>query len=178
MMRCTIFIFAIFTMLCGSAVAARAQMVPAGDYTNMHYYAENGECLGYDLELWKMNGQLYGTLSYCAGLAGDTPTGYLDHLVWDAKTGKLTFDAKLSIGSDGYGKYSKDFYQFSGKLTAKLLRGKLTHQDMGATPPTAEAETVTLKLDKADTRTMTTYPTHDAWLAFYADIMSMRGPKW
>jgi len=180
MMRRMIWTFAVFAALCGSSLAARAQMVPAGDYTNMRYTQAQDECLGYDLQLWKMNGQLYGTLSYCSGLIGDTPTGYIDHVVWDAKTGKLTFDAKLSIGSHGDGKdgkpiYSKDFYQFDGTLTAKLLSGKMIHTDMYYTPPQPETEAVKLKLDKADTKVMTKYSTREEWLAFYDDIAR---PKW
>jgi hypothetical protein len=181
MTRRTIWTFALFAMLCGSALAARAQMVPAGDYTNQHFTAEH--CVGYELQLWKLNGQLYGALSYCAGLTGDTPIGYIDHVVWNATTGKLTFDAKLSTGSHGDGKdgkplWSKDFYQFDGTLTAKLLSGKITHTDMFYTPPQPEMVDVKLKLDKADTKVMTEYATLEAWKADNADIMAYRGPKW
>jgi hypothetical protein len=181
MTRRMIWTFALFAMLCGSALAARAQMVPAGDYTNQHFTAEH--CVGYELQLWKLNGQLYGALSYCAGLTGDTPIGYIDHVVWNATTGKLTFDAKLTFGNDGPGKdgkdvMSKDFYQFDGTLTATLLSGKMTHEDMAQDHPSPDTATVRLKLDKSMTKMMDKYPTVEAWKVVFDDYMTDRGPKW
>jgi hypothetical protein len=181
MIRRTIWTFALIAILCGSALTASAQMISVGDYTNQKFTTEH--CVGYDVQLWKLNGQLYGVLSYCYGLTGDTPIGYIDHVVWDVKTGKLTFDAKLTTGNDGPGKdgkdvMSKDLYQFDGTLTASLLSGKMTHEDMAQSNPSPDTATVRLKLDKSMTKMMDKYPTREAWLAYYADIMASLGPKW
>jgi hypothetical protein len=153
MTRCKVWIFALFATLCGSGHMARAQMVPVNSYSNLKYSPDYGECDGYELELWKMDGRLYGTLMYCAGLAGDNPIGYLDHVVWNAKTGELKFDAKLA-GS---------FYHFNGRLTPTSVRGKLTQQEMADKQPTPRTEDVKLKPDKRWAEQMEKYPTCDEW---------------
>ena len=168
-------------LLCGAVLPISAQMISVGDYTNQKFTTEH--CVGYDVQLWKMNNQLYGVLSYCDGLTGDTPIGYIDHMVWDAKAGRLTFDAKLTIGNDGPGKdgkdvMSKDFYKFDGMLTASLISGKMTHEDMAQNNSSPDTAMVRLKLDKSMTKMMDKYPTAVAWKTVFDDYMNDRGPKW
>jgi hypothetical protein len=172
---------AIVTFLVGAALTASAQMVPLGDYTNQKFTTEH--CVGYEVQLWKMNEQLYGMLLHCDGMSGDTPVGYIDHVVWNATTGKLTFDAKLTtgmdiVGTDNHETPAKDYYKFDGTMTALLLSGKMSHEDMAQDHHAPVIASVTMKIDKAATKSMTKYPAVADWQAGNADVMSYRGPKW
>src|ERR671929_129905 len=68
-----------------------------GVFTDMRYTVEHQ--YGYSVELWREKDRAFGFLLVSAGLAGDTPTGLLEDVAYDLKTGRLTFRARLSTGS-------------------------------------------------------------------------------
>ena len=67
-----------------------------GEFSNMRYTEEHA--YGYAVELWRDGDSAIGLLLVAEGLQGDTPTGTLDNVRFDARTGALSFTAKLTIG--------------------------------------------------------------------------------
>jgi hypothetical protein len=170
-------LLACVAMICVS-VAAIAQITFAGTYSNIRYSGEHDS--GYEVQLWKYNGHLYGFLTVANGMIGDTPVGVLDHVTWDAKTGKLVFDAKLTTGYlDDKGKVpAKDLFKFDGVLTARLLSGKLSLLD-GYHPDQPPSSVVALRLklqkEKVDPDH---YATPQDLLAANRPMLDNSGPRW
>src|SRR5829696_9010644 len=102
-----------------------------GVFTNMRFTREHQS--GFSVELWQEKGRLFGFFLASAGLAGDTPTGLLEDVVFDSKTGKLTFRARLSTGStfneNNEQVPTRDAYRFNGTLKGQRLAGVLEHAD-------------------------------------------------
>lgn len=67
-----------------------------GVFTNMRFTREHQ--YGYSVELWQEKDRVFGLFLSSEGLSGDTPTGLLEDAAFDAKTGRLTFRARLSTG--------------------------------------------------------------------------------
>ena len=67
-----------------------------GVFTHMKFSQEHQS--GYSVELWQEKDRLFGYFLSAQGLTGDTPTGLLEDVMFDAKTGKLSFRARLSTG--------------------------------------------------------------------------------
>ncbi|HEY4356512.1 MAG TPA: hypothetical protein VGN16_12245 [Acidobacteriaceae bacterium] len=158
---------------CARAVA---QMNPVGRFADMR---ETGEhCSGYSLELWKLDGRLYGLFHACAGLAGDTPTGVLENVAFDETRHTLKFEAKLTMGSDfhqGAQTPSKDMFTFEGTLDAAEVSGNLKHEDRvyERKPPAVVA--VHWRRQKGE---LSSYPSADAWRKANAALLQNAGPKW
>ena len=167
-------------LFCCSGLAAFAQVVFAGTYSNIRYTTEHES--GYQVQLWKCNGQVYGFLTVANGMQGDVPVGVIDHVTFDAATGKLSFTAKLTTGSDVVGPGvtqvdAKDLFKFDGMLTSKLLSGKLTHEDQAT--PEVPATTVPLRLALIkDKPTPDHYATPADLLAANQPMLDDSGPKW
>lgn len=127
-----------------------------GVYSNVRitHGGEDPHAEGYECELYRQDGQLFGLFYSSQGMVGDTPRGRLRDLRYDAASGKLFFRAKLTTGreysrdSGPDGRPSRDLFEFDGTLAAKQLRGNLTRRDGYRPGEPGERETVTLKLDR------------------------------
>ena len=188
--------FSILTVLLCSMLPLRAQVVAAGTYTNMRYTTEH--CQGYSVQLWNGNGngngngkakagdQMYGLLRVCDGPTGDTPVGLMEHVRWNAGTGELAFDAKLTTGMQVTGTDAahmgetpeKDFFRFEGKLTGHVLSGRMTHEDRTADKVSTSSKVLQLRLDRTDKPDPNQYATAQDWLASNTDMLKANGPKW
>src|ERR1700719_513521 len=69
-----------------------------GEFSNMRYTEEHA--YGYSVQLWREGSAVFGLLLASEGLAGDTPAGLLEDLKYDPRAGKLSFQAKLTMGVD------------------------------------------------------------------------------
>lgn len=143
----------------GAADAARNAVETVGVYSNVRIgHSEDPHAYGYDVELYRENGALFGLLYSSQGLVGDTPRGRLQDVRFDAANGTLFFRAKLTTGreysqdSGPDGRPSRDLYEFDGRLSAKTLSGALLHRNGYRPSDAGERETVTLKLDAQRTR--------------------------
>src|SRR6059036_1337382 len=67
-----------------------------GAFSNMRYTEEHA--YGYTVDLWRAGDCLFGFLLASEGLAGDTPTGLLEEVQYNERTGALSFRARLSTG--------------------------------------------------------------------------------
>ncbi len=153
-----------------------------GDYENEGGDGEHE--WGYSVTLWKQEDKIYGLISGGSALRliGDAPIGLLEDVEFDSKTGKLSFKAKLSVGSM-YNKNegwvpSRDIYKFEGVLTEKELKGKLfiTEEICGA--KCNKTEKVKLKYSKEWSSLINEYPSYAEWKANYEVTLKRRGPKW
>lgn len=80
----------------------------------------NGEHeTGFMLSLWRTRDGIVGYMfgSFGTRLVGDPPCGLIDNVVYDSKSGKLSF-------SSDFGKF-RGHYRFSGTLTRTTVRGTL-----------------------------------------------------
>jgi len=142
------------------AAAVRSVAVETvGVYSNVRIgHGEDPHAYGYDVELYRENGALFGLFYSSQGIVGDTPRGRLQDVRYDAASGKLFFRAKLTIGqeyskdSGPDGRPSRDLFEFDGRLSAKTLSGALLHRNGYRPQEVDEREMVTLKLDPQRTR--------------------------
>ena len=150
-----------------------------GVFTNMRFTEEHQ--YGYSVELWQERGRLFGFLLVSEGLTGDTPTGLLEDVVFNPKTGRLTFRARLSTGST-FGKNNeqvptRDLYRFNGTLKGQRLTGVLEHTDASERAATGTKKSVSLRRSKSESESMIEARSYDEWKREADEILKLRGPK-
>lgn len=138
-----------------------------GEFSNMRYTEEHA--YGYTVQLWREGANVLGLFLASEGLAGDTPTGMLDDLKYDPRSGHLSFKAKLTMGLDARNQPSHDLFEFDGKMSARAVSGVLKH---GAAP-----ERLNLRKVQTDPA-IDQPPTYDEWKRQTDEILRRRGPKW
>jgi hypothetical protein len=161
-----------------AATTPSAAVIPIGVYDNV-YSADGEHAHGYHLELWKRGGELYGLLAdYVADIA-DPPTGALEHIEYDPKSGKLRFEVRLSTGvvynRSHDGEPSHDRLHFRGVLKPNRVVGTIEQHDELDDNGAVGAQHVVLPRDK---RKLERYPTLEAWSKMANEILAERGPKW
>lgn len=132
-----------------------------GDFTNVE---SNGEHeWGYSVQLWKQGDKIYGLFSggSSSRLIGDPPTGILENLFFDTKTGKISFTAILPYY----------VYKFDGILMEKKLMGKILNTTAN------ETEKITLPRSKEWSSEMDEFQSYEDWKVYADDILKFRGPK-
>jgi hypothetical protein len=102
-----------------------------GEFSNMRYTEEHA--YGYTVALWRDGDTAVGQFLVSEGLQGDTPTGMLENVRFDSRTGALSFTAKLTTGATilpgGRQEPSRDLFKFSGTLKATTLTGSIMRSD-------------------------------------------------
>lgn len=151
-----------------------------GVFTNMRFTKEHQ--YGYSVELWQESGRVFGLLLVSDGLAGDTPTGLLEDVAFDPKTGKLSFRARLSTAST-FNKNNeqvptRDLYRFDGTLRGQTLAGVFEHSDAANETAAATKKRVTLRRSKSESSSMIQATSYDDWKREADEILKLRGPKW
>jgi hypothetical protein len=91
---------------------------------------EDPHASGIEIEMWKHNGKLIGFLYEYVGPPADPPIGKLEDIEFDEKTGKISFRAKLTVGSVYFEKEkewmpSKDIFIFTGTIQSDALIGEI-----------------------------------------------------
>ena len=112
---------------------------------------EDPHAFGSNVELWKHNGKDVGFFSEFVGPGFDPPSGKLDSIQFDEKSGRLSFTTKLSVGvvhSTTANEWvpTKNLYEFTGVGDSDAMTGllrKKTIQDSGTA--TATEENIVLK---------------------------------
>lgn len=152
-----------------------------GDFTNVK---SNGEHQwGYSVELWRQGDKIYGLISGSdsSRLIGDPPTGLLENVQFDPKTGRLSFRAKLTLGLFFGVEPSRDVYQFEGVLTKKKLLGSLLATNELCPDKCPEKKKISLPRSKESSSEMEEFHTYQSfaeWKAFADRILKFRGPEW
>jgi len=150
-----------------------------GYFSNMRFTEEHA--YGYSVELWGRDDTLLGLFFASEGLQGDTPTGLLEDVKFDTRTGKLSFRAKLSMGvvysKDHNGVPSRDVFEFSGVLGENRLTGSLKRLD-GLSPQAAPKIEKIILLQSKSNEGMEPFQSLEDWKKFADEILKFRGPKW
>lgn len=136
-------------------------------YTEEHAY-------GYAVDLWLDGNSVIGLLFVSEGLQGDTPTGMLENVKFDSRTGVLSFTAKLTTGG-GRREPSRDLFEFSGRLSATVLTGRFKRSDPRQ-PSHRSQERVQLKIQSQDV--MLPARSYAEWKRKADEILKRRGPRW
>lgn len=155
-----------------------APVIPVGEFSDMRHTEEHA--YGYTVQLWRTGDRILGLFMASAGLAGDTPTGILENVRFDPRSGNLSFSAKLTMGLAymGMGKSepSRDFFEFQGKLGPDALAGTLQVRDMLQNAP---PKSLRIRLRKRPARqTLLEQESYGDWTREAARILERRGPKW
>ncbi len=155
-----------------------APVVPIGEFSNMRYTAEHA--YGYTLQLWRAGDRILGLFMASDGLAGDPPTGLLENVRFDPRSGDLSFSAKLSIGiayaPSAKPQPSRDFFEFQGKLGENAVAGLLRISDRLHNAPPKSIRIRLRKLAAADPPLQR--ESYADWTRNAAAILERRGPKW
>lgn len=151
-----------------------------GVFTNMRFTREHQ--YGYSVELWQEKDRLFGLLLVSEGLSGDTPTGLLEDVTFNPKTGRLTFRARLSTGStfnqNNEQIPTRDVYRFNGTLKGPKLTGVLEHTDALHPAATGTKKSVSLRRSKSESASMIEASSYDEWKKEADEMLKLRGPKW
>ena len=175
------------------AAGSFAQGVPdrplrvIGSFSNIRFTEEHA--YGYDVELWRDGDSVIGLISAADGLQGDTPTGILENVRFDSRTGGLSFTAKLTctrrqIGPDGnWLSPSHDLFQFSGTLKPRVLVGTLTRSDLSQPLPCATPRCIPETRERVELRMrpiIDSFSTgsYAEWRRQVDEVLKRLGPKW
>ena len=172
-------IFLLLALAVGAASAGPPQpFVAVGSYSNFRFTKEHQYGAGVDL--WRDGSTLIGLFSYSAGLAGDTPTGRLEHVSFDPNTGRISFTARLTMGQHVCKVHdfvpSQDVYKFSGVLADRSLVGTLRHTD-NLHPERAPTEERVVLL-RSNAEPVIQYGSREQWESAIGAILKFRGPRW
>ena len=164
---------------CG-AIAETAPISEMGSFSNIR--ATEDHAYGFSLRLWRAGECLFGLLTSTMGLQADMPIGTLQDITFDAKSGRLSFSAKLTMGVTSV-KGSKDWvptrdlYVFEGRLNGSTVTGVMTHTVQNHPNVSPERSDVVLPASKSDA-SMPGAKTYGEWLSQYQLVLKLRGPKW
>jgi len=171
-------VLAIAATLNAFAQGGAASIAVVGEFSNMRYTEEHA--YGYTVQFWREGDTLFGLFLASEGLAGDTPTGVLEDVRFDSRTGKLSFKAKLTMGAaylgNGRQEPSRDLFEFEGVLSRTAVVGTLKRSDMLRAAGAGTSQRV--RLSKQAQSTMTTPKSYDEWKRMVGEILKFRGPKW
>jgi len=156
------------------------RIVAIGAFSNMKYDEEHA--YGYTVELWRERDRIFGFFLSSQGLMGDTPTGLLEDVRFDFKSGKISFRARLTTGLFSNRQFhnvpSRDIFRFTGFLRKDRLVGSLEITN-GLTPEEASRrERIRLKRSKNEAESMIEAESYDEWKNKADEILKFRGPKW
>ena len=160
-------LLAMLSLIAAAFAQAPRPITFVGEFSNMRYTEEHA--YGYSVQLWREGAAVFGLFLASEGLAGDTPTGLLDGLKYDPRSGKLSFKAKLTMGVDARQQPSHDLFGFNGTLRARAVSGVLKHE--------AASERINLRKLQPDAA-LAQPPTYDEWKRQTGEILRRRGPKW
>jgi hypothetical protein len=141
-------------------------------FTEEHAY-------GYAVQLWRSGNSLIGVLLVSEGLQGDTPTGMLENIKFNLRTGKLSFTARLTTGMtyfDGRSEPSRDLFEFSGVLETTVLTGTLKRTDLSVSSDRVTPERV--RLNAQPEAVLLSASSEIDWKRQIDEILKRRGPKW
>jgi hypothetical protein len=164
-----------------NSIPDSARVAVVGAFSDMRYTEEHA--YGHLVELWSAGGCLFGFLEVSEGLAADTPLGELTQVRGDDSGGKLSFRAKLTLGTtrgretDAWVP-SRELFTFNGSLSSRLLKGTLGRSDQLRPDLKPVEESIVLRLDPDLQGGMIQASTYDGWRKAAEPILRFRGPKW
>jgi len=115
------------------------------------------------------------------GLAGDTPTGLLEDVIYDPAKHQLAFRARLTMGQfydkTHNGVPSQDMFRFKGILRKDEVTGSVEHTNMLTPEAAPQREDVVLKHSAEQSSDMPVYESYEGWRRAADEILKRRGPQ-
>ena len=151
-----------------------------GVFTSMRSSGEHA--YGYRVELWRQDERIFGIFMASQGLAGDTPTGLLEEVAYESGTGRLSFLARLTMGSIINSQHqtvpSRDLFRFAGTMSRDALRGALDASNALTPEQAPHREKIVLRRSAKESQGMRAPESCSQWAREVAEILKFRGPKW
>jgi hypothetical protein len=155
-------------------------IVTIGAFSNMRYDSEHA--YGYKVELWRERNRIFGFFLASQGLKGDTPTGLLDDVRFNPRTGQLAFRARLTTSlfsnRDFHMVPSRDVFQFRGVFKGDRMIGTLEIANALTPAEAPRREKVKLKISQSESEVLIEAQSYDDWKSQAEKILKFRGPKW
>lgn len=173
-------------LVCGVLLAlvpatAQGKIEVLGAFSGVKH--AHGDAFGYAVRLWKEGDQIFGLFLVYTGAPYDPPTGILEDVKFDPRTGRLSFFTRASTGltysQEHRGVPARDRFKFEGVLTRRQLRGNLSHTNELFPDKPATSKRIRLRWSAFQTDVMRPPPqTYSAWKTSVDEILRRRGPKW
>jgi hypothetical protein len=155
-------------------------IIKMGAFSNRRYDAEHA--YGYSVQLWREQNRVFGFLLWSRGLKEDTPTGLLEDVRYDPRTGQLTFFARLTTGLFSNRQFSmvpsRDVLRFKGLLKGRNIIGTLEIANALTPTEVPRREKIKLKLSEKESEIMIEAQSYSDWSSKADEILKFRGPKW
>jgi hypothetical protein len=169
-----------FMLISGNAQAEQSQrFITLGQFSNYRFTEEHQ--YGAEVDLLEEGKTVLGLFSYSQGLAGDTPTGLLENVIFDRASGKISFTAKLTMGWHYCNIHNnvpaRDLFSFEGIINKSTISGKLKHVD-GYHPNTTPTQENIVLMKTEDVDKIFSYRSRSEWEASMKRILKFRGPRW
>jgi hypothetical protein len=149
-----------------------------GSYSGMRFTQEHA--YGSQVDLWRQGEELFGHFLHSEGLSGDTPTGRIENVSYDPFSGRVSFEAKLTMGKHycktHSGLPSRDKFSFEGILNAGSITGSLQRDD-GLHPETSGARQA-VRLKRLAGPGPNDFESRQQWEQYSKEILRRRGPRW
>lgn len=177
-MRALMIVLATGCLTISSMAQTPTGFTTIGEYSTMRFTEEHA--YGYSVQIWRDGDSIVGLFFAADGLAGDTPAGRLENVVFRPATGELSFQSRLSMSvvlkPDGSQQPSRERFEFTGKLSPAALVGTLKRYDVlqSARPP--KVERITFR--PLRNRDLFGAQTKTEWEGKASEILKRRGPKW
>lgn len=169
---------------CGFSGAHHGQspnpILTIGAFTNMRYDQEHA--YGYKADLWRERNRIFGFFLSSQGLKGDTPTGLLEDVRFNPRTGQFAFRARLTTSLFSNRVFhrvpSRDVFRFRGVLRGDRMIGTLEIANALTPAEAPRREEIKLKRSKKESEVMVEAQSYDDWKSKAEKILKFRGPKW
>jgi hypothetical protein len=155
-------------------------IVAIGAFSNMRHDTEHA--YGYTAQLWREGKRIFGFFLSSQGLIGDTPTGLIEDVRFDPRTGKLAFRARLTTGLFSNREFhavpSRDIFRFRGVLKRDQMIGSLEIENALTPSEAPTREKISLKRSKRASEVLIQAKSYSDWKSEAEKILKFRGPKW
>ena len=164
----------------GTPSGPGSRVKPMGVFLDIKHSQD--DTFGFSLQLWQEGNSVVGLFSVYVGPQGDAPTGLLEDITFDPRTGQLSFAARLSTGlvyGHGYqGVPSRDIFQFRGTLHRNRITGALKTANALFPSDPAVQQRVSLQRSADMSQLMEVVQTSAEWQRWAEEVLRRRGPKW
>lgn len=151
-----------------------------GTFTNIR--GDQDHSYGYSAQLWRERNRIFGFFLSAQGLTGDTPTGMIEDVEFDPRTGKLAFQARLTTGLFSNRQFdsvpSRDVFRFRGVLKGDRMTGILEVANALTPAEAPKWEKIKLKRSRKESEVMVGAQNYDDWRNMADKILKVRGPNW
>ena len=150
-------LFSALVLVATASTAAPPSAQHLGFFSNQRTVGSSDDphAEGYALDLFQEGQRVFG--KFCVSTGIETPCGIIDEATIQASTGAITFRAKLSTGTEftrdsgSQGRSSRDLFEFVGRISGSVVRGRLTHRSGYESESEVQEERVSLRRVRTNT---------------------------